>query len=55
MYLLIEIRLTILIQCHGNYIEVKKLLKYMLEIGILGNYSKKILGVLSITFEGLDV
>ena len=45
MYLLIEIRHDILIQCHGNFIELRKS-NYMLEIYILRNFSQTILGVL---------
>ena len=41
--LLIEIRHNILIQCHGNYIEVNKF-NYMLEIDILRNFSQKDFG-----------
>ena len=45
MYLLIEIKHNILIQCHGNYIEVEDL-KCMLEIDILRKYLLENLGVL---------
>ena len=45
MYKFIKIRLDILIQCHGNYMEVEKF-NYMLEINILRNFSQKDLGVL---------
>ena len=36
-------RHTVLIQCHGNYIEMKKI-NYMLEIYIIRNSSQKIGG-----------
>ena len=45
MYLLIEIKHNILIQYHGNYIEVEDL-KCMLEIDTLRKYSLENLGVL---------
>ena len=47
----IKIRHIILIQCHENYIEMKKF-KYMLEIDILRNSSQKNLGVLRGAFKG---
>ena len=45
MYKFIKIRHDILIQCHGNYMEIRKF-NYMLEIEILRNSSQNILGVL---------
>ena len=45
MYKFIKIRHDILIQCHGNYMEMKKF-NYMLEIDILRNSSQFIWGVL---------
>ena len=45
MYEFIEIRHNILIQCHGNYMEMKKF-KNMLEIDTLRNTLQNILGVL---------
>ena len=39
------------IQCHGNYIELKKI-NYKLEINILRNSSQNILGVLKVYFWG---
>ena len=45
VYKSIKIRYDILIQCHGNYVEMKKF-NYMLEIDILRNSSAKFLGVL---------
>ena len=53
MYKFIKIRydLLIYIQCHGNYIEMKKF-NYMLEIDILINSSPKFLGVLRGAFQG---
>ena len=45
MYEFIFIRHDILIQYHGNYMEMKEF-NYMLEIGILRNSSQKLLGVL---------
>ena len=39
MYLLIEVRLNILLKCHGSYIRVRKL-NHMFGNDILGNYSK---------------
>ena len=45
MYKFIKIRHDILVQCHGNDMEMKKV-NYMLEIDILGNFSQNILGVL---------
>ena len=45
MYLLIEIRHDVHIQCHENYIEVKKI-NYMLEIDILRKLLTKMFGVL---------
>ena len=45
MYKLIKIRLDILMQCHGNHMEMKKL-NFMLEIDILRNSSQKNWGVL---------
>ena len=44
-YKFIKIRHDILIQCHGNYMKMKKL-KYLFEIDILRNSSQKNLGVL---------
>ena len=41
IYLLIEIRHNILIQCHRNFIEVEYF-NYVLEIGILRNCPQKI-------------
>ena len=49
MYKFIKIRHEILIQCHGNYMEMKKL-NYMLGIDILRNSSHKFLGVLRVAF-----
>ena len=46
VYLLIEIQYNILLQCHGNYIEVGKF-NVMLENDILRNCSRKTLGVLT--------
>ena len=46
MYKFIKIRHDILIQCHGNYMEMKKF-NYMLEIDILRNSSQNILDVLN--------
>ena len=53
MYEFIKIRhnILVLIQCHGNHVEVGKLI-YMLEIGILRNSSQRYLGVLRGAFEG---
>ena len=45
MYKFIKIRHDILIQCHGNYMEMRKF-NYMLELEILRNSSQKFLGVL---------
>ena len=45
MYKYNKIRHDILIQCHGNYMEMKKF-NYMLEIDILRNSSLEKLGVL---------
>ena len=45
MYEFTQIRHNILIQCHGNYMEMKKF-NYMPEIEILRNSSQKYLGVL---------
>ena len=39
-------RHDILIQCHGNYMEIEKKSNKMLEIDILRNSSQKHLGVL---------
>ena len=44
MYKFIKIRHDILIQCHGNYMEIKEF-NYMLEIDILRNSSQNLLGV----------
>ena len=44
--LLNEVRHNIYTQCHGNYIEVKKKINYMLAIDILRNYFPKCLGAL---------
>ena len=49
MYLIIEIRLNILKQCLGNYIEVK-IFNNMFEIDIFGNSSQIFLGVLEGNF-----
>ena len=54
MYKFIIIRHDILIQCHGNYMEMKKF-NYMLEIYILRNSSQKLLGVLRGVIKGLGV
>ena len=51
MYEFIKIRYNILIQCHGNYIEMKKF-NYMLETDILSNSSPKYLGVMRGAFYG---
>ena len=51
MYRFIKIKHIILIQCHENYIEMKKF-NNMLEIDILRNSSQKTLGVLRGTFKG---
>ena len=51
MYKFIKIRFDILIQCHGNYMEMKKN-NHMLEIEISRNSSQKYLGVLRGAFEG---
>ena len=51
MYTFIKIRYDILIQCHRNNMEMKKL-NYMLEIDILRNSSQKFLGVLRGIFQG---
>ena len=51
MYKFIKLRLDILIQCHGNYMEMKNN-NHMLEIEILRNSSQKYLGVLRGAFEG---
>ena len=45
MYKFIKIRHDILIQCHGNYMEMK-IFNHMLEIDILRNSSQSFLGVL---------
>ena len=45
MYRFIKIRHDILMQCHGNYMEMKKF-NYMIEIDILRNSSQKSLAVL---------
>ena len=47
---IIKIMYDILIQCHGTYLEMKKI-HYMLEIDILRNSSQKSLGVLRGTFQ----
>ena len=44
MYKFIKIRHKILIQCNGNYMEMKKI-NYMLEIDILRDSSQKNLGL----------
>ena len=49
MYKFIKIRHDILIQCHGNYMGMKKI-NYMLEIDILRNSSQIVLGVLKGAF-----
>ena len=51
MYRFIKIRHDILIQCHENYMEMKKI-NYMLEIDILRNSSQFFGGVLRGAFEG---
>ena len=51
MYKFIKIRLDILIQCHGNYMEMK-FFYHMLEIEISRNSVQKYLGVLRGAFEG---
>ena len=50
-YKFIKIRHDIHFQCHGNYMEMKKV-NYMLEIDILRNSSQKDVGVLRDAFEG---
>ena len=45
MYKFIKIRHAILIECHGNYMEMTKV-KFMLEIDIFRNSSQKKMGVL---------
>ena len=45
LYRFVKIRHDILIQCHGNYMEMKKF-NFMLEIDILRNSSQKDLGAL---------
>ena len=45
MYEFIKMRHDIIIQCHGNYMKMKKF-NYMLEIDILRNSSQTFLGVL---------
>ena len=45
MHKSIKIRHDILIQCHGNYMEIKEF-NYILEIDILRNSSQRFLGVL---------
>ena len=45
MYKFVKIRHDILIQCHGNKMEMKKF-NYILEIDILRNSSQIVLGVL---------
>ena len=52
MYKFIKIRHDILIQCHGNHMEMKKRFNYMLQIDILRNSSKIFLGVLMGGFRG---
>ena len=49
MYEFIKIRHDILVQCHGNYMEMKKF-NYMLEIDIIRNSSQIFLGVLRDAF-----
>ena len=49
MYRFIKIRHDILIQCHGNYMVIRKF-NYMLEINISRNSTKKNLGVLRAAF-----
>ena len=49
MYEFIKIRHNILIQYHGNYMEMRKF-NYMLEIDILRNSSQNLLGVLRDAF-----
>ena len=44
MYEFVKIRHDVLIQRHGNYMEMRKF-NYMLEIEILRNSSQKLLGV----------
>ena len=51
MYKFIKIRQDILLQCHGNHMEMKRF-NYMLEIDILRNCSQKDLGVLGSAFYG---
>ena len=51
MYKFIKIRHDIIIQCHGNYMELKKF-NYMLETDILRNSSQKVLGALRGAFKG---
>ena len=55
MYKFIKIRHDIHIQCHGNYMERKKVNYTVLEIDILRNSSQKDLGVLRDAFEGFGV
>ena len=54
MYLLNDIMHNVHIQCHKNYIEVKKT-NYLLEIDILIDSVQTILGALKGDFEGLCV
>ena len=49
--IVIEIRHNILIQCHGNFIEVNKF-NYMLEIDILRNFSQKDFGCNEVDSSG---
>ena len=46
-YLLNEIKHAVRMQCHGNYIWVKKI-NYMLEIDIFRTYSQKNWGALTV-------
>ena len=50
VYKFIKIRHEILIQCHGNFMEMRKF-NYMLEIDISRNSSQKDLGVLRGSFQ----
>ena len=54
MYLLLEIKHAVLIQCYGNHIEVKKF-NYTLEIDLKRNSSQTFLGVLMVGIFGLGV
>ena len=51
MYKFIKIMHDILIECHGNYMEMKKV-NYMLEIDIFRNSSQKNWGVLRGAYQG---